>query len=239
MITSDKCYENVEWTWGYRENDRLGGKDPYSASKAAAEAAIYSMYHSYFRGRDDQRVISVRAGNVIGGGDWAANRIVPDAMRSWAGGQPVIIRSPKSTRPWQHVLEPLSGYLRAGQMLAEDARLSGESYNFGPRAEQSHTVLELLEALALGWDFDAVSQMVRVDKAEAFHEAGLLKLNCDKALHNLEWQPTMDFRETAQFTSDWYRRFYSDGGKRMREITLRQIETYVAYADSRGHAWTK
>lgn len=238
MITSDKCYENVEWTWGYRENDRLGGKDPYSASKAAAEAAIYSMYHSYFHGREDRRVISVRAGNVIGGGDWAANRIVPDAMRSWAEGEPVVIRSPKSTRPWQHVLEPLSGYLRAGQRLAEEARLSGESYNFGPRAEQSHTVLELLEALARGWTFDDVSKMVRVDTTDAFHEAGLLKLNCDKAQHDLQWQPTMDFLETAEFTSEWYGRFYSEGAEGIREATLGQIESYVGYAKARGHAWS-
>lgn len=239
MITSDKCYENVEWTWGYRENDRLGGKDPYSASKAAAEAAIYSMYHSYFHGRHDQRVLSVRAGNVIGGGDWAANRIVPDAMRSWAEGESVVIRSPKSTRPWQHVLEPLSGYLRAGQQLAEEGRLSGESYNFGPRAEQSHTVLELLEVLARGWGFDDAGKMVRVDTADAFHEAGLLKLNCDKALHDLQWQPTMDFRETAEFTSEWYRRFYFEGAQGMREVTLGQIEAYVEFAKGRGHAWSR
>lgn len=238
LITSDKCYENVEWTWGYRENDRLGGKDPYSASKAAAECAIHSMFHSFFRDREDQRLVSVRAGNVIGGGDWAANRIVPDAMRSWSNAEPVAIRSPKSTRPWQHVLEPLSGYLRAGQCLAGQTRLSGQAYNFGPRAEQSHTVVELLEVLAEGWGFEDAGAMIQAEPSPGFHEAGLLKLNCDKALHDLGWQPTMNFRQTARMTSEWYLRYKESGAEGIREFTLRQIDHYAQLAGEAGHPWT-
>lgn len=238
MITSDKCYENVEWTWGYRENDRLGGKDPYSASKAAAECAIYSMHHSFFRDRDDIRIMSARAGNVIGGGDWAASRIVPDAMRAWSNGAPVVIRSPQSTRPWQHVLEPLSGYLRAGQMLSENAGLSGNAYNFGPRAEQSRTVMELLEVLSESWA-SSTDERIEVQPNPGFHEAGLLKLNCDKALHELCWEPTLEFVETAAFTSDWYLNFYRGQRSQMREFTLKQIQSYAAKAAERGHEWTK
>lgn len=238
MITSDKCYENVEWTWGYRENDHLGGKDPYSASKAAAECAIHAMQYSFFKGESPVRVVSVRAGNVIGGGDWAANRVVADAMRAWAANDAVLIRSPQSTRPWQHVLEPLSGYLRAGQILADSAVLNGESFNFGPRAEQTHTVLELLEELAERWQEGGGEQMIKVDAPANFHEAGLLKLNCDKALHALGWQPTLNYQETIKFTADWYVEYYRGDRKRIADFTLRQIEGYAAKAVERNIPWT-
>jgi CDP-glucose 4,6-dehydratase len=131
MITSDKCYHNVEWGYGYRENDRLGGKDPYSASKACAEIAIHSYWHSYYRS-SSTALASARAGNVIGGGDWAMSRIVPDCMRQWSEGKPMNLRSPQATRPWQHVLEPLSGYLWLAKCLADNPAISGEAYNFGP-----------------------------------------------------------------------------------------------------------
>ncbi len=133
MITSDKCYDNVEWIWGYKETDALGGKDPYSASKGGAELMIKTYYHSYFTKKPNIKISSVRAGNVIGGGDWAASRIVPDCFRAWDKGEKVVIRSPYATRPWQHVLEPLSGYLRTGEMLLNAPQaINGEAFNFGP-----------------------------------------------------------------------------------------------------------
>ncbi|MDQ3843441.1 MAG: CDP-glucose 4,6-dehydratase, partial [Bacteroidota bacterium] len=152
MITSDKCYENVEWIWGYKESDHLGGKDPYSASKGACEIIIHAYFHSYLK-NSNVRLASVRAGNVIGGGDWAESRIVPDSMKAWSQNLPVTIRNPNSTRPWQHVLEPLSGYLRVGQKLKEEEKINGEAYNFGPSAEQVHTVAEMLEQLGEFWKF--------------------------------------------------------------------------------------
>ena len=154
MISSDKCYENVEWEWGYRENDHLGGKDPYSASKGACEIVIHSYFYSYFKQPESNvRLVSVRAGNVIGGGDWAVNRLVPDCIKAWSNGEIVTIRNPYATRPWQHVLEPLSGYLRAGEILSRDIEINGEPYNFGPPANQINNVLEMLEQLRLHWGF--------------------------------------------------------------------------------------
>jgi len=183
IITSDKCYDNVEWVWGYKETDALGGKDIYSGSKGAAELVFKSYYHSFFRSSDNKvRTASARAGNVIGGGDWARDRIIPDIMRSWSDGRPVEVRSPNATRPWQHVLEPLSGYLCLAAGLSCNHQLSGESFNFGPRAEYNRTVRELLEDLSLHWHFHNPSDAYRVTDNFAFHEAGLLKLNCDKAL---------------------------------------------------------
>lgn len=236
MITSDKCYENVEWTWGYRENDRLGGKDPYSASKGAAELVIHSYYHSFFKKQDSKvKLLSVRAGNVIGGGDWAVNRIVPDAMRSWSEGKAVQIRSPYATRPWQHVLEPLSGYLTAGMKLLENPALSGESYNFGPNSDQNHTVLELLEELSHYWKNNISSEMISVQPSD-FHEAGLLKLNCDKALHGLQWKPTLNFRQTIDFTGSWYLKYYQDG-KLDLAFMEDQIGEYTRIANDKSIAW--
>lgn len=239
IITSDKCYENAEWTWGYRENDRLGGKDPYSASKAAAECAIRAMHHSFFSKGGRVRIAPARAGNVIGGGDWAASRIVPDAARSWSQNEPVVIRCPHSTRPWQHVLEPLSGYLRLAQCLREEETLAGEPFNFGPRSEQNHTVLELLHALARRWDFPDASSMITIDEPPAFHEAGLLKLNCDKALHDLQWQPTLAYDETVEFTSAWYFHYYRQSRSDIRDFTLAQVDDYVSKARARSLAWTQ
>ena len=239
IITSDKCYENVEWTWGYRETDHLGGKDPYSASKAAAECAIRAMHHSFFSKDGPVRIAPARAGNVIGGGDWAASRIVPDAVRSWSQDKPVVIRSPHSTRPWQHVLEPLSGYLRLAQRLCQERTLAGEAFNFGPRSEQNHTVLDLLHSLARWWEFSAPSSMIRVDEPPAFHEAGLLKLNCDKALHGLQWQPTLAYDETVEFTSTWYFHYYRQNAGDIRSFTLAQVEDYVTKARERSLAWTR
>ncbi len=235
MITSDKCYDNVEWAWGYRETDRLGGKDPYSASKGGAELAIRTFVESYFSDADCPIRIGVgRAGNVIGGGDWAENRIVPDCVRAWVAKSTVQIRSPQATRPWQHVLEPLSGYLALGCGLASRRVLHGEPFNFGPPAEQDHTVLELLEAMERHWP--GAAHAVE-DRASGNREAGLLKLNCDKALAMLQWRATLNFQETVAMTADWYRRFYEQPHSSMFEFSLEQIGRYEAVARQRELRW--
>ena len=240
IITSDKCYDNVEWIWGYREQDALGGKDPYSASKGAAEIVIKTYFHSYFNKPDSPiRLTTVRAGNVIGGGDWALNRIVPDCFRSWNKDQAVKIRNPNSTRPWQHVLEPLSGYLRAAQVLAEQKiNIHGEPFNIGPNADQNHTVLELLQAVSKFWQSGTLKDYFSVESNAAFHEAGLLKLNCDKALAFLRWKPVLDFHETALLTGEWYNYYYNNKSSLpVADYTLRQIEAYSAGAKLKSISW--
>jgi CDP-glucose 4,6-dehydratase len=237
MITSDKCYDNVEWVWGYKETDAVGGKDVYSGSKGAAELVIKCYLHSFFMAPGNHVRIAVgRAGNVIGGGDWAKDRIVVDCMRSWSDGRPVEIRSPSATRPWQHVLEPLSGYLRLAQALDAGPQMHGEAFNFGPRAEQNHTVVELLSDLGRRWGLEP-DQAYRVTGNVPFHEAGLLKLNCDKALFYLRWRPTWAYPDTIKHTSDWYHQFYRGDRAAMYETTLRQIEAYCAAARGEGIPW--
>jgi CDP-glucose 4,6-dehydratase len=234
IVTSDKCYENVEWEWGYKETDHLGGKDIYSASKAAAEVIFHAYFHSFLKDKSNIRIASARAGNVIGGGDWAKNRIVVDSVLSWNQQRPVDIRSPEATRPWQHVLEPLSGYLWLGAQLGVDQRLNGESFNFGPRAEQSHRVIDLISDVFKHWggDFDCY----RVTGNIPFHEAGLLKLNCDKANFYLKWQPTLTYSECVEFVGEWYAGYYLHQ-QDMKAKTEQQIETYIEQAMSRGNAW--
>jgi CDP-glucose 4,6-dehydratase len=234
IITSDKCYDNVEWVWGYRETDALGGPDPYSASKGAAELVIRSHVKSYFPKDSQVRIASARAGNVIGGGDWAADRIVPDCVRAWASGGTVELRNPSATRPWQHVLEPLSGYLVLGAGLSNNPELHGEPFNFGPPAQQNQSVLELVEEMSAHWD------MVRwLDVSEAAngpYESRLLKLNCDKALYFLRWQAVMGFEDTVRMTSEWYRSYYA-APDQIAAVTTSQITAYVAMAAQRGLAW--
>lgn len=236
LITSDKCYENVEWIYGYRETDRLGGKDIYSASKAAAEILIYSYFHSFIKHMKNIRTASVRAGNVIGGGDWAEKRLVPDCIRAWVTDEPVVIRNPESTRPWQHVLEPLSGYLVTGQYLAEGKIENGESFNFGPAADQIYSVRQMLEAIGESWTFRKKHDLYRVEGAPGFHEAGLLKLNCDKAHTYLQWKPVLEFPETARFTASWYQEFYRDS-KSALPFTREQVNAYTTAARERGLKW--
>lgn len=235
FITSDKCYDNVEWTWGYRETDPLGGKDPYSASKGGAELVIKTYAHSYFQGSVNSVKIAVgRAGNVMGGGDWAADRIVPDSIVAWAKGDSVKIRAPWATRPWQHVLEPLSGYLRLGQCLAEDSELNGEPFNFGPPADQNFTVTQLLETMKRYWP---EGKWQDVSIPHQVHEARLLKLCCDKALHQLGWKPTLNFNETIQMTVDWYRHYYENPEQDIFTFTSQQIAQYVEHARTRNLVW--
>ena len=236
MITSDKAYDNVEWVWGYRETDRLGGKDPYSASKGMAELAIRSFVDSYFsESNSNVSVATTRAGNVIGGGDWAVDRVVPDCMRAWSNGETVDIRSPDSTRPWQHVLEPLSGYLTLGVALSTNRVLHGEAYNFGPPAHQNHSVRELIGEMSRYWD--SVCWNDTPNAQQHLHEAGLLKLNCDKALFDLQWQPTLAFKETVEMTVKWYRHYYQNSTPSIYDFTMSQIEAYTKLATERKLPW--
>ena len=224
IITSDKCYDNVEWEWGYRENDALGGPDPYSASKGAAELAIRSYIKSYFSSDDNTvRISSARAGNVIGGGDWAENRIVPDCVQSWSKNEIVELRNPHSTRPWQHVLEPLGGYIQLEALLSQNHDLHGEAFNFGPQAQQNHSVLELVKEMSRSWS--EVRWAECEPQPSEFYESGLLKLNCDKALHFLNWHAVLGFEETVALTADWYRSFYDEPSS-IREVTNKQIDDY-------------
>lgn len=228
IITSDKCYDNIECVWGYREDDALGGKDIYSGSKAAAEMIIKSYFHSYFSGSDSKIRIAVgRAGNVIGGGDWAKDRIIVDCIGSWSKGEPVVIRSPLATRPWQHVLEPLSGYLLLAQNLAEKLdSFHCESFNFGPKAEQIKTVEQLISDLAFYWQDDfAEGKCFEVINKHLFHEAGLLKLCIDKAMHKLSWQPTLTYEQLIEFVGDWYKKYYQ-GAQDMLVCTNEQISFF-------------
>jgi len=237
MITSDKAYDNVEWIWGYRETDPLGGKDPYSASKSMAEMAIRCYVESFYK--DDAfsniRIAVARAGNVIGGGDWAVDRIVPDCMRAWSTNEVVDIRSPNATRPWQHVLEPLSGYLSLAAKLSENNKFHGEAYNFGPPANQNESVSKLLDQMSTCWSnvrWNDISKGL-----QSFHEAGLLKLNCDKSLLHLDWQSVMCFDETVLMTVEWYKEFYQNKPASMMEFTKSQIMEYIQLAEQRGIVW--
>ena len=237
IITSDKCYDNVEWVWGYRETDAMGGPDPYSASKGAAELAIRSHIKSYFpKATSKVRIASARAGNVIGGGDWAADRIVPDCVKAWSAEKLVQLRNPHATRPWQHVLEPLSGYLNLAVALSERSELHGEPFNFGPPAQQNHSVLELVQQMAVHWEkvrWEDVSGSI-----SGPYESGLLKLNCDKALHYLHWQAVMGFEDTVKMTAEWYRAYYQQP-EEIAAKTHEQIEAYMAIAKQHGVAWAQ
>lgn len=236
FITSDKCYENVEWSYGYREIDRLGGKDIYSSSKAAAEIAIYSYYHSFFKDKKNIRFAIARAGNVIGGGDWAKDRIVVDCMKAWSKGEAVTIRSPNSTRPWQHVLEPLSGYLLLGQVLKKSSRYDGEPFNFGPKNNQDRTVRQLINSLANNWSNKNKPQ-IKILNNRKFFESSLLKLNCDKSLAYLNWEPVLFYEETARFVTDWYN-YYFASSKEIFSFTQSQVNDYCLLAKERGKIWT-
>lgn len=236
-ITSDKCYENVEWEWGYRETDQLGGKDIYSASKAAAEIIFNAYYQSFYKNSGTPvQVAAARAGNVIGGGDWAQDRIVVDCMHHWNQGKPVPIRSPQATRPWQHVLEPLSGYLTLAAALAEQPTLAGEAFNFGPKPEQNRTVVDLLSDLKSHWTGPDFGTPYEVVDNIPFNEAGLLKLNCDKALFHLKWVPTLTYDQCVEMVATWYSSYYG-GGVDMYALSLQQLEFYTDSAKSARTPW--
>ena len=200
VITSDKVYKNNEWLWGYKETDQLGGYDPYSASKAAAEIAISSYASSPFEGRPSRLVIA-RAGNVIGGGDWSLNRIVPDCARSWRSGTPVPLRNTAAVRPWQHVLEPIRGYLELGAKLGKHPALHGEAFNFGPETSECRTVGELVQALSKLWPGFTYETETAISIG---HETNLLKLNCEKSASILNWIPRLNFDDTIRMTAEWH-----------------------------------
>ena len=222
FVTSDKCYRNHEWVWGYRESDELGGDDPYSASKAAAELVFRSYAASFFSKRENFAAATARAGNVIGGGDFAADRIVPDCIRALRTKQPIIIRSPEATRPWQHVLEPLSGYLRLAQALfGADGRKFEGGWNFGPLKDSNRSVRELVERVIAGW---GEGEMKIERPVNAPHESRLLHLNCDKAHGELAWSPTWHFAEGVDETTRWYRETTKGGD--VWALTNAQIAAY-------------
>jgi CDP-glucose 4,6-dehydratase len=227
MVTTDKVYENREWCFGYRETDRLGGLDPYSASKAAAEIAIASWRASCCGDRAHQtpslRIATARAGNVIGGGDWAEDRIVPDAMRALASGQPIAVRNPAATRPWQHVLEPLGGYLRLAEALTNDSPPPCQAFNFGPTLESNRSVRQLVETILGHWP----GHWVEGGDPAAPHEAGLLHLQIDLAHHRLNWSPRWDFTTTVERTVSWYRRVHGAQASPM-EACLEDLEAYAS-----------
>lgn len=238
LITSDKVYDNVEWIWGYRESDRLGGKDIYSGSKGAAELVIKSYWHSFIKDMQNIKLGITRAGNVIGGGDWAKDRIIVDCIKAFSQGEVVEIRSPKATRPWQHVLEPLSGYLTLGWYLVEGKCPNGEAYNFGPRAEQTKTVYELVQDLAKLWGTNP-TDAVKLTGDIPFKEATLLKLNCDKALAHLHWHSTLHYVECVRFIAEWYKAFYIEKNADMYKLTISQIENFVTAAMNQRLEWAE
>ena len=221
-VTSDKCYRNREWIWGYRENDELGGHDPYSASKAAAELVFSTYADSFFRTRRGFGFASVRAGNVIGGGDWAEDRIVPDCMRALRAGKSIVLRKPGATRPWQHVLEPLAGYVTLAAALGRDPGRYSGAWNFGPDTDAARSVHELAHGIVRAWG----SGEIELQPAESDpHEAGLLHLNCDKARLALGWRPRWGFARTVDETVAWYRAVAS--GTDADAASAAQIDAYV------------
>ncbi len=227
VITSDKCYENREWDWGYRETDPLGGSDPYSASKACTELVAQAYRRSYFSAPGSARLASVRAGNVIGGGDWAPSRLIPDIVRAAAAGQAVEIRNPGSVRPWQHVLEPLAGYLTvAAALLGDNPEAVAGAWNFGPDIEATVPVGEICRIFSSAWG-EGGPQLVYRQEPGAPHEAGLLRLDSTRARLHLGWQPRLSLADALRLTADWYRAQLG-GRTDMHALTLSQISDYEA-----------
>ncbi|WP_298559663.1 CDP-glucose 4,6-dehydratase [uncultured Aliiroseovarius sp.] len=225
VVTSDKCYENNEWGWGYRENDPMGGSDPYSASKGATELIAQAYGRSFFNAPDGPQLATVRAGNVFGGGDWGEDRLIPDIVRATVAGEPVQIRNPSSIRPWQHVLEPLSGYLAlAARLLSDGAPFAGP-WNFGPDVSGTVNVRELAGLMQDSWGRDGP----RFEFGQAdpnMHEAGVLRLDSTKAQTQLGWRPQLDLPAAVQMTTNWYRAHHAQ--ENMKNFTLTQIAQYGA-----------
>ena len=224
IITSDKVYKNFDTNIPYKEDSKIGGDDPYSASKGMTELAIESYFKSFLSSKKNIKLAVARAGNVVGGGDWASHRIIPDIVRSWNKGDKVIIRSPKSVRPWQHVLEPLAGYLKLGEELYHNNKINGEAFNFGPKESNNYTVFNLLKNLSshfegLKWKFD--------NKLSDKKETKLLSLDSKKANKLLNWNAKLSFNHTIKFTADWYKNFYSNMKREnLYKFTIDQIDEY-------------
>lgn len=235
-VTSDKCYENREWVWGYRENDPMGGHDPYSASKGCCELVFSAYMKSFFSGVDSGHrklgMASVRAGNVIGGGDWAKDRLIPDCVRALVDDHPIVIRNPNSIRPWQHVLEPLGGYLWVGALLNDNPEKFSGAWNFGPTESGYLTVKEVVSRFI---DFWGSGDWSDVPGAQPLHEAGILKLSCDKARSLLGWKSILKIDECLEFTSEWYKTYYAVKSNRdLYRKCREQIEQYMDKAAQRG-----
>jgi CDP-glucose 4,6-dehydratase len=224
LITSDKCYENDERPHGYHEEDRMGGKDPYSASKGAAEIAISSYVRTFLSYELGFKVGIGRAGNVIGGGDWNSNRIIVDCVRSWQSGSTVELRSPNSTRPWQHVLEPISGYLQLASLLSTGTVQSGEAFNFGPKEDSVFTVSQIVSKLAASWPNCPGFTASTSDSKVLMPEANLLSLNCDKARQLLAWESSLNLDECIHLISEWY--LARQNKLDMQNITSQQISYF-------------
>lgn len=220
-VTTDKCYENKEWEWGYRENEPMGGHDPYSSSKGCAELVTAAYRKSFFNESSTVFLASARAGNVIGGGDWSDDRLIPDILNAFENEEAVIIRNPMSTRPWQHVLEPLSGYLVLAQHLYEDGSIYAEGWNFGPKDEDCKSVSWILDKMVAKWGKGA---SWRLDKNNNPHEAGYLKLDCSKAAMHLNWYPKWNLEDTLESIINWHQHYLS--GKNIQEQCLLEIAKY-------------
>ncbi len=225
VVSSDKCYENREWLWGYRENDAMGGHDPYSSSKGCTELVCSAWAHSFFGAGSATRLASARAGNVIGGGDWARDRLLPDLVAAFASGEPVRLRYPQAVRPWQHVLEPLGGYLVLARHLLEGAGVHGEGWNFGPAETDARPVAEVVERAARLWGEGAGWQLEPVAQPA---EAGLLRLDCTRARTRLGWAPRLSLETALAWTIEWYRSWLAGGD--VAALTRAQIRQYEELA---------
>ena len=237
-ITSDKAYENKEWIWGYRENDPMGGYDPYSSSKGCADLLATSYRNSYFNINEYKKthntlLATCRAGNVIGGGDWAKDRLITDIMISVSQGKKVSIRNPKATRPWEHVLEPLSGYLHIGQKLLEEKVEFAEAWNFGPSDEESICVEEVVKNIKKNWE--KIDYEINSDPNQ-LHEANLLKLDCSKAHILLKWKDVWDSQTTFEKTVKWYKFYYEEN---QNILTEQDLDSYVKDAKNKNLEWSK
>ena len=229
VITTDKCYENREWPWGYRETDTLGGYDPYSNSKACAELVVSAYRNSFFNpARYNEHGVAVataRAGNVIGGGDWAKDRLVPDLMRAFLKGKPVEIHNPRAVRPWQHVLDPLRGYLQIAERLVRDGACMGEAWNFGPEFSDARTVESIVDSVATAWGNEAKWE---IRSSGNLHESQLLRLDWSRAAEKLGWRPILRLDDALRMTVDWYKAYQRHA--EMHDFTMQQIAAY----ESRG-----
>ncbi len=234
FITSDKVYKNMEWNWGYKENDIIGGVDPYSASKSCCEHAIRSYFESYLIKSNTNKIAIARAGNVVGGGDWSEDRIVPDIIKYWQKKSTLSIKNKNATRPWQHVLEPLSGYLLLGQKLYEGKIKSGEAYNFGPNNLGHIPVIDLVKRINKFINFK-----FKITKSKnIIKETSLLKLNSEKAYRDLEWHTILELQDIIEFTSNWYLMFYNNK-KEILNFSKQQINKYYRIATSKKLKWIK
>jgi CDP-glucose 4,6-dehydratase len=234
-ITSDKCYENREWVWGYRENEPMGGYDPYSASKGCSELLTSSYRNSFFAPEQYKKthgtlLSSVRAGNVIGGGDWGEDRLVPDIMKAASENKPVQIRNPKAVRPWQHVLEPLSGYLLVGQKLLDGRMEYAGAWNFGPDIQEHRSVEFVVCELRKHWN--KIDYLTLPDEKN-LHEANILKLDCSKAHSELRWRPVWNSERAFEMTGEWYRAYYENN----KVLSRIQLEQYLRDADNKKMVW--